>query len=181
MSLGRVWIENGIAMATGKVKVKICGMTNWTDARRAVHEGADFLGFNFYARSPRYIAPAKARRIVRRLPKGIHAVGVFVNETEQRMLEIGARRGARLCAIARRRAGGGNRAAETIAAGHRNHQGGAREEAVPRGATRAIQAGRERCCSMATTTGGMAARARHSIGRPRGARNRTEKYFWRAA
>jgi len=87
MSAGGVWIENGNAMATGKVKVKICGVTNWTDARRVVHEGADFLGFNFYARSPRYIAPAKARRIVRRLPKGIHAVGVFVNETEQRIVQ----------------------------------------------------------------------------------------------
>ena len=71
----------------GKVKVKICGVTNWTDARRAVREGADFLGFNFYARSPRYIAPAKARRIVRRLPKRIHTVGVFVNESERRMVQ----------------------------------------------------------------------------------------------
>ena len=37
------------------VKVKICGITNWTDARRAIDGGAELLGFNFYARSPRYI------------------------------------------------------------------------------------------------------------------------------
>ena len=72
----------------GKVKVKICGITNWADARRAVGAGADFLGFNFYAPSPRYITPAKARRIVQRLPKGASSVGVFVNETEENMLEI---------------------------------------------------------------------------------------------
>ena len=71
-----------------KVKVKICGITNWPDARRAVAAGADFLGFNFYARSPRYVTPAKARRIVRRLPKRVASVGVFVNESEQKMLEI---------------------------------------------------------------------------------------------
>jgi phosphoribosylanthranilate isomerase len=71
-----------------KVKVKICGITNWTDARRAVEAGADFLGFNFYPGSPRYITPAKARCIVRRLPKRISSVGVFVNESEDRVLEI---------------------------------------------------------------------------------------------
>lgn len=70
------------------VKVKICGITNWTDARRSVAAGADFLGFNFYPPSPRYIAPAKARRIIRRLPERITVVGVFVNEPEEKMLQI---------------------------------------------------------------------------------------------
>ncbi len=93
------------------VKVKICGITNWTDARQACEAGADFLGFNFWPRSSRYITPAKARRIVRRLPKGIAAVGVFVNETEAKTLENRARRRARLFAIARRRIAGSRRAA----------------------------------------------------------------------
>jgi len=70
------------------VKVKICGITNWADAQRAMNAGASLLGFNFYAKSPRYIAPAKARRIVRRLPQRVLAVGVFVNETEKKMLQI---------------------------------------------------------------------------------------------
>ena len=69
------------------VKVKICGITNWADARKSVEAGADFLGFNFYAKSPRYITPAAASRIIRRLPRGIEAVGVFVNETEENVLK----------------------------------------------------------------------------------------------
>jgi phosphoribosylanthranilate isomerase len=70
------------------VKVKICGITNLKDARQAFDEGADFLGFNFYPRSPRYVTPRKARGILRRLPKKIASVGVFVNEQEDKMLEI---------------------------------------------------------------------------------------------
>ncbi len=76
-----------------KVKVKICGITNWTDARRAVEAGVQFLGFNFYRPSPRYIEPAAARRIIRRLPDSIAAVGVFVNEPEANMLAIARRVG----------------------------------------------------------------------------------------
>ena len=71
-----------------RVKLKICGITSWMDARRACEAGADFLGFNFYLRSPRYIGPAKARSIIRRLPRGVDAVGVFVNESEDKILKI---------------------------------------------------------------------------------------------
>lgn len=68
------------------VKVKICGITNWADAQVACEAGADFLGFNFYPPSPRYISPGKARRIVRRLPGSAAAVGIFVNEPEESIL-----------------------------------------------------------------------------------------------
>ena len=70
------------------VKVKICGITNLKDARQAVKAGADFLGFNFYLRSPRFVTPRTARHILRRLPKKIASVGVFVNEREGEMLKI---------------------------------------------------------------------------------------------
>ena len=75
------------------VKVKICGITNWSDARGAVEAGADFLGFNFYRESSRYISPAAARRIVQRLPEKVASVGVFVNESEREMLTIARRVG----------------------------------------------------------------------------------------
>ncbi len=61
------------------VRVKICGITNGRDARAACELGAYALGFNFYEKSPRVIAPAEAWRLRQRLPEGIEAVGVFVN------------------------------------------------------------------------------------------------------
>jgi phosphoribosylanthranilate isomerase len=42
------------------VKVKICGITNLEDAVAAMDMGADLLGFNFYPKSPRFVAPEKA-------------------------------------------------------------------------------------------------------------------------
>jgi phosphoribosylanthranilate isomerase len=74
--------------------VKVCGITNLEDALAAIEAGADMLGFNFYARSPRHVAPADARRVVERMPEGVACVGVFVNDpSPEAVLEMASESG----------------------------------------------------------------------------------------
>lgn len=64
------------------MKVKICGITRFDDAQAAVEAGADLLGFNFFAKSPRYIKPLSAARLIEAMQaRGVpvQMVGVFVN------------------------------------------------------------------------------------------------------
>jgi phosphoribosylanthranilate isomerase len=73
------------------VRVKICGITNPVDAEAAARCGADALGFNFYARSPRYVPEEKAAAIVRELPPFVEPVALFVNESFDNMLTFARR------------------------------------------------------------------------------------------
>jgi len=63
--------------------VKICGIRDVATALAAAEAGADAIGLNFYAKSPRVVSPAVAAEIVeclRRLPgQPVEPVGVFVN------------------------------------------------------------------------------------------------------
>ena len=70
------------------IKVKVCGITNLQDAMKAVELGADFLGFNFYPPSPRYISPEKARTILTQVPAQVGKVALFVNEPKEKILEV---------------------------------------------------------------------------------------------
>jgi phosphoribosylanthranilate isomerase len=70
------------------VKVKICGLTNYEDASAAMDMGADLLGFNFYPKSPRYVAPEKALAIINKLPGFIDIAGVFVNSSFEQIRKV---------------------------------------------------------------------------------------------
>jgi len=69
------------------VFVKICGITNEEDALLAVAMGADAVGFVF-APSPRQVPPSLVGDIVKRLPPEVLTVGVFRDESPERIAQI---------------------------------------------------------------------------------------------
>jgi phosphoribosylanthranilate isomerase len=77
-----------------KTRFKICGLTRREDVEAAVNAGASYLGFIFYAKSPRNINPERVREISRDLPEGVKKVGVFVNYPLEEIERI-----VKLCAL----------------------------------------------------------------------------------
>ena len=69
--------------------VKICGITNLEDALVAAEAGADAVGFVFYEKSPRHVSPDTALEISRHLSGRIERVGVFVNQNEDVLCDVG--------------------------------------------------------------------------------------------
>src|SRR5512142_729698 len=67
--------------------VKICGTTNLQDARLAADAGADAVGFVF-GPSKRRVTAEQVAPITRELPPTLEKVGVFVNESPERVAEI---------------------------------------------------------------------------------------------
>ena len=69
------------------VRVKICGITSIDDAKAAIALGADAIGF-VLADSPRQVSPDEVRRIISELPALVVKVGVFVDESEEKLREM---------------------------------------------------------------------------------------------
>ena len=72
-------------------KVKICGIKTLDDALVAIEVGADYIGFNFYPKSVRFIEKNSCAAITSILKKKypqIKLVGVFVNSPVEEIKDI---------------------------------------------------------------------------------------------
>jgi len=73
------------------IKIKICGIKTLKDALAAIEAGADYLGFNFYPKSVRFIeksACAEITSVLKREHPQIKLVGVFVNSSVEEIKDI---------------------------------------------------------------------------------------------
>lgn len=66
-----------------RTRIKICGLTRESDVDAAVAAGADALGFVFYPKSPRFVTPARAAELARRVPPFVSITALFVNAAPQ--------------------------------------------------------------------------------------------------
>ncbi|PIE06568.1 MAG: phosphoribosylanthranilate isomerase [Rhodobacterales bacterium] len=72
------------------IQVKICGLTTPGQVACAVAAGARYLGFVFFAKSPRNLSVPKAAALARGVPPGVARVGLVVNAGDAVLDEITA-------------------------------------------------------------------------------------------
>jgi phosphoribosylanthranilate isomerase len=70
------------------VAAKICGLRTPETVNAAVEGGADFIGFNFFLKTPRYVEPAAAAALGRNLPRNVVKTGLFVDDDDARIAAI---------------------------------------------------------------------------------------------
>jgi phosphoribosylanthranilate isomerase len=69
-------------------QVKICGINDEAAIDAAIEGGADWIGFNFFPPSPRYVTPARAKELTNRHKGASARVGLFVNPTEAMIADV---------------------------------------------------------------------------------------------
>src|SRR4029079_8523625 len=68
--------------------VKICGLSTEETLDAALAAGADMVGFNFFPKSPRYIAPARAAELAQRIAGRAEIVTLSVDMEERELDEL---------------------------------------------------------------------------------------------
>ncbi|AGT08391.1 phosphoribosylanthranilate isomerase [Paracoccus aminophilus] len=68
--------------------VKICGLSEPESIRAAAEAGARYIGFVFFAKSPRAVTPERAAELAEVVPVGVARVGLFVNPEDALLTEV---------------------------------------------------------------------------------------------
>ena len=77
------------------MKLKVCGLTQLNQIQELISLGVDFLGFIFYEKSPRFVLNYLSLDEIKSIQHQ-GKVGVFVNETVEKILEISENAGLNL-------------------------------------------------------------------------------------
>ena len=75
------------------IKVKVCGLTDPSNVKEIAEAKPDFMGFIFYRGSPRYVGEDPEIRLFDQMPPDIKKTGVFLNEDNQKIVELANRFG----------------------------------------------------------------------------------------
>jgi phosphoribosylanthranilate isomerase len=70
------------------IRVKICGLKTPQDIAAAAEAGAAYIGFNFFAKSPRSVTPQEAAALAVEAPIGMCKVALVVNADDAMLDEI---------------------------------------------------------------------------------------------
>ena len=68
--------------------IKMCGLSRECDIQAVNEIKPEYIGFVFWAKSKRYISPEKALEFKQMLDENIKAVGVFVDESIEKVAEL---------------------------------------------------------------------------------------------
>ncbi len=69
-------------------RIKICGFTRKEDIEEALKLGIDYLGFNFYPKSPRYLTPVQAKDVMVNFSLEKCSIGIFVNQEPAEIIKL---------------------------------------------------------------------------------------------
>lgn len=69
------------------LRIKVCGITEQTNAASVASASPDFMGFVFYPLSKRYVGDNPSPALFSSIPPGIIKTGVFVNEEALKIIE----------------------------------------------------------------------------------------------
>ncbi len=79
--------KSQISNLKSQIKLKVCGLTQLPQIQELISLNIDFLGFIFYEKSPRYVLDHLNLKQISEI-KHQGKVGVFVNESVEKIIEI---------------------------------------------------------------------------------------------